>query len=79
MKGLSFNIFYYKNYLLCKIFPNYVADIIKDIYLIPRNLPQQPYEAEFEKKQNITFLKSQQQVIRKEPQNLKKITKKEKI
>ena len=57
MKGLSFNIFYYKNYLLCKIFPNYVADIIKDIYLIPRNLPQQPYEAEFEKKTKHNILK----------------------
>ena len=57
MKGLSFNIFYYKNYLLCKIFPNYVADIIKDIYFIPRNLPQQPYEAEFEKKTKHNILK----------------------
>ena len=57
MKGLSFNIFYYKNYLLCKIFPNYVADIIKDIYLIPRSLPQQPYEAEFEKKTKHNILK----------------------
>ena len=57
MKGLSFNIFYYKNYLLCKIFPNYVADIIKDLYLIPRSLPQQPYEAEFEKKTKHNILK----------------------
>ena len=57
MKGLSFNIFYYKNYLLCKIFPNYVADIIADIYFTPRNLPQQPYEAEFEKKTKHNILK----------------------
>ena len=79
MKGLFNNIYYYKNYLTCKIFPNYIANIITDLYFSTKSVPQQPYEAEFERKTNITFSKSQQQVIRKEQQNLKKIIKNEKI
>ena len=42
-------ITYYKNYLLCKIFPDYVASYTIPLFFIPRDLPQQPYEAEFEK------------------------------
>ena len=49
LKALSYNIFYYKNYLLCKIFPDYVASYTIPLFFIPRDLPQQPYEAEFEK------------------------------
>ena len=41
-------ITYYKNYLLCKIFPDYVASYTIPLFFIPRDLPQQPYEAEFE-------------------------------
>ena len=57
MKTLSYNIYYYKNYLLCKIFPNYVANMITDFYFTARNIPQQPYEAEFEKKTKHNILK----------------------
>ena len=49
MKTLSYNIFYYKNYLTCKIFPNYVANNMTDVNLTPNKVPQQPYETEFEK------------------------------
>ena len=50
MKGLYYNIFYYKNFLTCKLFPNYVANNITDLFFTPRSLPQQPYEADFEQK-----------------------------
>ena len=57
LKGLSYNIFYYKNYLTCKLFPNYVANNIINLNFTPRILPQQPYEAEFEKKTKHNILK----------------------
>jgi len=57
MKTLSYNIFYYKNYLTCKIFPNYVANNMTDVNLTPNKVPQQPYEAEFEKTTKHNILK----------------------
>ena len=57
LKALSYNIFYYKNLLTCKLFPNYVANNMIDLYFTPRNLPQQPYEAEFEKSTKHNILK----------------------
>ena len=57
MKGLSYNIFYYKNYLTCKIFPNYVANNIADLFFTPRNIPQQSYESDFEKSTKHNILK----------------------
>ena len=42
MKSLYYNYFYYKNYLTCKLFPNYVANYITDLFFTPRLLPQQP-------------------------------------
>ena len=57
LKALSYNIFYYKNYLTCKIFPNYAANNMMDLYYTPRTLPQQPYEAEFEKTTKHNILK----------------------
>ena len=50
-------ITYYKNYLLCKIFPDYVASYTIPLFFIPRDLPQQPYEAEFEKTTKHNILK----------------------
>ena len=57
MKALSDNIFYYKNYLTCKIFPDYVAENNTNLNFIPRSIPQQSYEAEFEKKTKHNILK----------------------
>ena len=57
MKGLFNNIYYYKNYLLCKIFPNYVANIITGLNFATKSLPQQPYEADFEKTTKHNILK----------------------
>ena len=57
MKGLFNNIYYYKNYLTCKIFPNYIANIITDLYFSTKSVPQQPYEAEFERKTKHNILK----------------------
>ena len=57
MKSLYYNYFYYKNYLTCKLFPNYVANYITDLFFTPRLLPQQPYEAEFEQKTKHNIIK----------------------
>ena len=57
MKGLSFNIYYYKNYLLCRVFPNYIADNITDFNFTPLSVPQQKNEAEFEKATKHNILK----------------------
>jgi pimeloyl-ACP methyl ester carboxylesterase len=57
LKALSYNIFYYKNYLTCKIFPNYVANKITDLFFTPRNIPQQSYESDFEKSTKHNILK----------------------
>ena len=57
MKGLYYNIFYYKNFLTCKLFPNYVANNITDLFFTPRSLPQQPYEADFEQKTKHNIIK----------------------
>jgi hypothetical protein len=57
LKSLYYNIFYYKNWATCKLFPNYVANNIADLFFTPRNLPQLPYEAEFEKKTKHNILK----------------------
>ena len=57
MKALSYNITYYKNYLLCKIFPDYVANNILNFNFTPLNVPPQRYEAEFEKTTKHNILK----------------------
>ena len=57
MKGFYYNLLYYKNYFTCKLFPNYVANNITDLFFTPRNIPQQPYEAEFEKTTKHNILK----------------------
>ena len=57
MKGLYYNYFYYKNYLTCKLFPNYVANNIAELFFTPRHLPQQPYESEFEQKTKHNIIK----------------------
>ena len=57
MKGLFDNIFYYKNYLTCKLFPDYVANNIADLFFTPRSIDQQPYEAEFEQKTKHNIIK----------------------
>ena len=57
MKGLYYNYFYYKNYLTCKLFPNYVANYIADLFFTARHLPQQPYESEFEQKTKHNIIK----------------------
>ena len=57
MKGFYYNLFYYKNYFTCKLFPNYVANNITDLFFTPRNIPQQPYESEFEKTTKHNILK----------------------
>ena len=48
MKGWGYTFFYYKNFILTKIFPNYVANNIADIFFTPRNIEQQDYEKDFE-------------------------------
>jgi len=50
-------IYYYKNYLLCKLFPNYVASNNIGLFFKPRDLPHQKYEAEFEKTVKHNILK----------------------
>ena len=57
MKVSSSNIFYYKNYFTCKVFPNYAANNLIKFYYEPRNFRQQPYEAEFEKTTKHNILK----------------------
>ena len=57
MKVSSSNLFYYKNYFTCKLFPNYAADTLVDFYYSTHHLPQQPYEAEFEKSTKHNILK----------------------
>ena len=48
MKGWGYTFFYYKNFILTKIFPNYVANNIADLFFTPRNIEQQDYEKDFE-------------------------------
>ena len=57
MKGLSFNIYYYKNYFLCKLFPNYIANSIVDFDFTPLTAPKQQKEIEFEKSTKHNVLK----------------------
>ena len=57
MKGLSFNIYYYKNYFLCKLFPNYIANSIVDFDFTPLTAPKQQKEIEFEKSTKHNILK----------------------
>ena len=57
MKGLYYNFFYYKNYLTCKLFPNYVADNITNLFFTPRNIQQQQYESDFEKSTKHNIIK----------------------
>lgn len=55
--GFFFNLFYYKNFLLSKIFPDYIASNINDIYYTPRQIQQQEYEKDFEKKTKFNIIK----------------------
>ena len=57
MKILSRNIFYYKNYFTCKLFPNYAANYLLNLYYTPRIIPQQKQEEEFEKTTKHNILK----------------------
>ena len=57
MKSLAYNYFYYKNALMCKIFPNYVANNITDMFFTPRTTNQQEYEKEFEESTKHNILK----------------------
>ena len=53
----SSNIYYYTNYLTCKIFPNYAANNITSLFFSTRNIPQRPFEVEFEKNTKHNILK----------------------
>ena len=57
LKSLSYNYFYYKNAILCKIFPDYVASNINDLFYTPRMIKQQEYESDFEKNTKHNVLK----------------------
>ena len=57
LKTLSYNAFYYKNALLCKLFPDYVANNILDLFFTPRQIKQQEYEKEFEDSTKHNILK----------------------
>ena len=57
MKSLAYNYFYYKNALMCKIFPNYVVNNITDMFFTPRTTNQQKYEKEFEESTKHNILK----------------------
>ena len=57
MKSLAYNYFYYKNALMCKIFPNYVVNNITDMFFTPRTTNQQEYEKEFEESTKHNILK----------------------
>ena len=57
MSGLSFNIYYYKNYFLCKLFPNYIANNITDFNFSPFIAIPQQSEVEFEKSTKHNILK----------------------
>ncbi len=57
LKSLSYNYFYYKNAILCKIFPDYVASNINDLFYTPRTIKQQEYESDFEKNTKHNVLK----------------------
>ena len=46
--GFFFNLFYYKTFLLSKLFPDYTASNINDMYYTPRLIEQQEYEKDFE-------------------------------
>ena len=41
MKSLAYNYFYYKNALMCKVFPDYVADNMINLFFTPRGVKQQ--------------------------------------
>ena len=56
-KSIAYNYFYYKNALMCKIFPNYVANNITDLFFTPRTINQQQYEKEFEESTKHNILK----------------------
>lgn len=57
MKALAYNYFYYKNAILCKLFPNYIANSITDLFFTPRKISQQEYEKEFEESTKHNILK----------------------
>lgn len=48
LKSIAYNLFYYKNAALCKLFPDYIASNACTIFFTPRVIPQQNYEKEFE-------------------------------
>ena len=55
--GFFFNLFYYKTLLLSKIFPDYTASTINDMYYTPRQIKQQEYEKDFEQKTKFNLIK----------------------
>ena len=57
MKALAYNYFYYKNALMCKLFPDYVANNITNLFFTPRKIEQQEYEKEFENSTKHNILK----------------------
>jgi len=57
MKALSYNILYYKNYLECKIVPNYVVNNFTYLHFTPKKIPQPLFETEFEKATKHNILK----------------------
>ena len=57
LKSLAYNYFYYKNAMLCKVFPDYVANNIIDLFFTPREINQQEYEKEFENSTKHNILK----------------------
>ena len=57
MKSLAYNYFYYKNALMCKVFPDYVADNMINLFFTPRGVKQQEYEKEFEETTKHNILK----------------------
>ena len=57
MKTIAYNLFYYKNAFLCKLFPDYIANIACDLFFTPREIIQQSYEKDFENTTKHNILK----------------------
>jgi pimeloyl-ACP methyl ester carboxylesterase len=57
MSGLMYNLWYYKNFFLQKIFPDYVASSINDLYYTPRQVKQPQFEADFQNSYKYNIIK----------------------
>ena len=57
MKQLMYNLWYYKNYVLQKVFPDYIASSITDLYYTPREVKQPQFEAEFQNSHKFNIIK----------------------